>query len=105
MFAHPYLIIYLFSTSTQDLAFVVGGGFSCWLISAMLPNGFESIVSVNPHFSSFPQLRLLSIGFGPLEGGGASLSSGELGLCPPETGDTSLSALRLFGRQRSWLPA
>ena len=46
MFAHPYLFIYLFSTSTQDLAFVVGGGFSCWLISAMSLNSFESIVSV-----------------------------------------------------------
>ena len=35
-----------FLLSTQDLAFVVGGGFSCWLISAMSPNGFESIVSI-----------------------------------------------------------
>ena len=42
----PTPLYFIFSTSTQDLAFVVGGGFSCWLISAMLPNGFESIVSV-----------------------------------------------------------
>ena len=35
-----------FPISTQGLAFVVVGGLTCWLVSAMSPNNFESIIFV-----------------------------------------------------------
>ena len=52
----PPFILFV-STSTQDLAFVGGGGFSCWLVSATSPNSFESIVFVGSNILSSARPR------------------------------------------------
>ena len=53
-FAHPQFFNFFNQHKHARFGFCCCGGFSCWLVSAMSPNGFESIVSVCPPEPTLP---------------------------------------------------